>query len=119
MVPAGMRNIHDNKVSGQMATNSSNHNSSDDYMGMVHRSMGSGVRHTRSASRHTRLIRPCLHYTGYSILDAGVVEQWLRQSDHPGSIPEPHVVSLLSLRIKESAKYQSRKAANAFECILE
>lgn len=50
MVPGGMRNIHDNKVSGQMASNSANHNSSDDYMGMVHGTMGSGVRrlHTRT-----------------------------------------------------------------------
>ena len=43
MVPGGMRNIHDSKVSGQMASNSANHNSSEDYMGMVHRPMGSGV----------------------------------------------------------------------------
>ncbi|XP_030624239.1 nipped-B-like protein B isoform X2 [Chanos chanos] len=41
MVSGGMRNIHDNKVPGQMSSNSANHNarhcSSEDYMNMVHR----------------------------------------------------------------------------------
>ncbi|KAF7700983.1 nipped-B-like protein B isoform X1 [Silurus meridionalis] len=40
MVP-GMRNIHDNKVSGQMSSNSANHNarhcSNEEYMSIVHR----------------------------------------------------------------------------------
>lgn len=67
MVPGGMRNIHDNKVSGQMASNSANHNSSDDYMGMVHGTMGSGVGRSHSTtatlSRHTQVIRLGSHYT--------------------------------------------------------
>uniref|UniRef100_A0A4W5LZC5 Nipped-B protein n=1 Tax=Hucho hucho TaxID=62062 RepID=A0A4W5LZC5_9TELE len=41
MVPGGMRNIHDNKVSGQISSNSANHNarhgSNEDYMNIVHR----------------------------------------------------------------------------------
>ncbi|XP_018609015.1 nipped-B-like protein isoform X2 [Scleropages formosus] len=43
MVPSGMRNIHDNKVPGQMTSNSANHadgarhGSSEDYMNIVHR----------------------------------------------------------------------------------
>ncbi|KAL7846528.1 hypothetical protein SRHO_G00215080 [Serrasalmus rhombeus] len=41
MVPGGMRNIHDNKVSGQMSSNSANHNarhcSNEEYMNIVHR----------------------------------------------------------------------------------
>ncbi|XP_062870661.1 nipped-B-like protein B isoform X2 [Trichomycterus rosablanca] len=41
MVPGGIRNIHDNKVSGQMSSNSSNHNarhcSNEEYMNIVHR----------------------------------------------------------------------------------
>ncbi|MBN3318194.1 NIPBL protein, partial [Atractosteus spatula] len=44
MVPGGMRNIHDNKVSGQMSSNSANHHadnsrhgSNEDYLNMVHR----------------------------------------------------------------------------------
>ncbi|XP_028916789.1 nipped-B-like protein isoform X1 [Ornithorhynchus anatinus] len=44
IVPGGMRNIHDNKVSGQLSGNSANHHadnprhgSSEDYLHMVHR----------------------------------------------------------------------------------
>ncbi|XP_006006990.1 nipped-B-like protein isoform X2 [Latimeria chalumnae] len=44
MVPGGMRNMHDNKVSGQMSGNSANHHSDnsrhssgEDYLQMVHR----------------------------------------------------------------------------------
>lgn len=46
MVPGGIRNIHDNKVPGQISSNSSNHNarhcSNDEYMNIVHR-LGSEV----------------------------------------------------------------------------
>ncbi|XP_031658469.1 nipped-B-like protein A isoform X1 [Oncorhynchus kisutch] len=41
VVPASMRNIHDNTVSGQISSNSANHNarhgSNEDYMNIVHR----------------------------------------------------------------------------------
>ncbi|XP_035292163.1 nipped-B-like protein A isoform X4 [Anguilla anguilla] len=42
MVPGGMRNIHENKVSGQMSSNSANHHadrhgSNEEYMNIVHR----------------------------------------------------------------------------------
>ncbi|XP_007244853.3 nipped-B-like protein B isoform X2 [Astyanax mexicanus] len=41
MVPGGIRNIHDSKVSGQMSSNSANHNarhcSNEEYMNIVHR----------------------------------------------------------------------------------
>lgn len=41
MVPGSMRNIHDNKVSGQMSSTSANHNarhcSNEEYMNIVHR----------------------------------------------------------------------------------
>ncbi|XP_066507181.1 nipped-B-like protein B isoform X2 [Hoplias malabaricus] len=41
MVPGGMRNIHDNKLSGQMSSNSANHNarhcSNEEYINIVHR----------------------------------------------------------------------------------
>lgn len=44
MVPGGMRNIHDSKVSGQLSSNSANHHadggrhgSNEDYMSIVHR----------------------------------------------------------------------------------
>lgn len=48
MVPGGMRNIHENKVSGQMSSNSANHHadrhgSNEEYMNIVHR-LGSEVR---------------------------------------------------------------------------
>lgn len=41
LVPGSVRSVHDNKVSGQLSNNSTNHNarqgSNEDYMNMVHR----------------------------------------------------------------------------------
>ncbi|CAB1352907.1 unnamed protein product, partial [Coregonus sp. 'balchen'] len=100
MVPGGMRNIHDNKVSGQISSNSANHNarhgSNEDYMNIVHR-LGNEESDPsmRNASFALRSPQSVCSPAGSEGTPKGSRPSLILQSPHPYASPREGAPDLL------------------------